>query len=465
MTVVTQVHDEPVTDGGPLRVAVVGAGPAGLYATEALLAAEEVDVRVDLLDRLPTPHGLVRYGVAPDHLHTRRAADRLEPVLDDPRVRFRGGVRLGVDVSRDELLTGYSAVLYATGSSAARRLGVTGEDLRRSVAATDLVAWYSADPDVPVAPLDLTGVRRVAVVGVGNVALDVARLLLRGRDALSATDVPEHVLDALGGPAERGASDVEEVVVLGRRGPQHATFTPPELPELGEMDGVAARLRPPEVPEAPDDDSPRAARANLKILRTWPSDEPAPDARRLLLRFWTRPVEVLDDGSGGVGGLRVEGTVVGDDGRLRGDGHVEDLDVQAVVRSVGYRGVALPGVPFDDDAGVVPNDQGRVVDADGTPHRGEYVAGWAGRGPTGVIGTNRGHARTAVAALVGDAAAGLLEPAAGPDVDALLEGRGVRPVDAAGWRRIDVAEQAAGAPNGRGRVKVHDAAELRRVAG
>jgi ferredoxin/flavodoxin---NADP+ reductase len=462
-----------------LNVAVVGSGPAGLYAAEALVkqaAALDVAVAVDVLDRLPTPYGLVRYGVAPDHKSIKSIAQYLRKVLESPDVRFVGGVHLGSDVTREDLLSAYDAVIYATGAMRDRRLGIDGEDLPGSYAATDFVNWYCGHPDIDLSTFVLEA-ESVAVIGVGNVAVDVARILARDPNELHSTDVPQPVLDAL------HASKVREVHMIGRRGPAHAKFTTKELRELGELPGVDVVVHADEADLSTFDlagegaalvESDRRVRGNMVAISGWGAGAGVKDgngARRLTVRFWLRPVEIL--GTDRVTGLTLERTRIDTDGTFGGTGEYETLDAQMVLRSVGYQSVPLPGVPFDARACVVPNAVGRVLDADGTPLPGEYVAGWLKRGPTGVIGTNKSDAAETVRALLEDLVpgadtdavprAGLLKyreaaeavPAGESPLAALLAGRGVSPVSYAEWLRIETAEADLAKELGRGeRVKL-----------
>jgi ferredoxin/flavodoxin---NADP+ reductase len=421
-----------------LRVAVVGSGPAGLYTAEALikqaaLLPAPVRVRVDVLDRLPTPYGLVRYGVAPDHKSIKSVANYLRRVLESPDVRFVGGVELGVDFTREELLEVYDAVVYATGAMRDRRLGIDGEDLPGSYAATDFVNWYCGHPDVDAAAFTLDATS-VAVIGVGNVAVDVARILVRDPAELEATDIPEPVMDAL------RASRVREVHVIGRRGPAQAKFTTKELRELGELAGVVVTVPSAELALTGGFDSSeesaelaaadRRVRGNLVAMTGWDADVVASAAaeaeasasgasasraeaaagaqppRQLRLRFWLRPVEIEKSAEGTVGGLRLERTRLSDSGVFEGTGEFETIPVQMVLRSVGYQSVPLPDVPFDGRACTVPNAAGRVLSEAGEVLPGEYVAGWLKRGPTGVIGTNKADAAETVQALLADLAGG-----------------------------------------------------------
>jgi ferredoxin--NADP+ reductase len=470
-----------------LNVAIVGSGPAGLYAAEALVKQTAalpapVPVRVDVLDRLPTPYGLVRYGVAPDHKSIKSIAQYLRKVLESPGVRFAGGVHLGEDVTREDLLSAYDAVIYATGAMRDRRLGIPGEDLPGSYAATDFVNWYCGHPDVDPDAFTLDA-ESVAVIGVGNVAVDVARILARDPAELHATDVPQPVLDAL------YASKVREVHMIGRRGPAHAKFTTKELRELGELPGVEVVVHAQEADLAAFDqagegaalaESDRRVRGNLVTILKWSQDgsagpSPSGHSRRLTVRFWLRPAEIL--GTERAEGITLERTAIDPGGTFGGTGELETLPVQMVLRSVGYQSVPLPGVPFDPRASIIPNALGRVLGPDGSPLPGEYVAGWLKRGPTGVIGTNKSDAAETVRCLLEDLAGapgadetdlprpGMLrypDGAAAADaaqwpLASVLAGRGIAPVSYAEWLRIETAEADLAKALGRGeRVKLHN---------
>jgi ferredoxin/flavodoxin---NADP+ reductase len=472
-----------------LNVAVVGSGPAGLYTAEALVKhsaalPDPVRVRVDVLDRLPTPYGLVRYGVAPDHKSIKSISEYLRKVLESPDVRFIGGVHFGQDVTRADLLSAYDAVVYATGAMRDRRLGIPGEDLPGSYAATDFVNWYCGHPDVGPAAFTLDA-ESVAVIGVGNVAVDVARILARDPADLHTTDVSQPVLEAL------QASRVREVHMIGRRGPAYAKFTTKELRELGELSGVEVAVPAGEAELDTFDasgtgaelaESDRRVRGNMVMIRKWAEGEGrAADgpARTLTLRFWLRPVEITGDER--VTGLTLERTRLDENGVFQGTGELETLDVQMVLRSVGYQSVPLDGVPFDERNAVVPNDQGRVLGPDGAPLPGEYVSGWLKRGPTGVIGTNKSDAaetvRSLLADLLGDEAVdvplprpGMLRyPAAGGSdpaddgaqdgktaLEQMLADKGIRPVSYEEWLLVEAAEAELARSLGRGdRVKLH----------
>jgi NADPH-dependent glutamate synthase beta subunit-like oxidoreductase len=442
----------------PLRIAVVGAGPAGIYAADALTRQDAVPVAVDLLDRLPTPFGLVRHGIAPDHPKMRAIRDTLHRSLEHPLVRFVGNVDVGVDIPLEELRRHVDAVIYTYGASLDRQLGIEGEQLPGSLAATDLVAWYTGHPDADRARVEaaLAGVRSVVVIGVGNVALDVARVLARTPEELESTDMPQHVLDVL------AAAPVEEVTVLGRRGPAQATFTTQELRELDGLADATVLVEPTDLELDPGSEeraaTDRNVSRNLAVLRGWADHTAAVGRVRLGLRFFRRPVRLL--GTDRVTGVEVERTAVDGDGRAMGTGEVEVFPADLVVRSVGYRGIPLPGLPVDERSGTVPNETGRVL-RDGQPSPGEYVAGWIKRGPSGVVGHNKHDARETVAALLADAADGVLR-AAGPvdDLVAELVARGAEPVLLDDWRAIDAAETALGATRGRARTTLHERESL-----
>ncbi len=440
-----------------LRVAVVGSGPAGVYAASAL--TQHGDVAIDVLDRLPCPYGLVRYGVAPDHLKIKSISAALRAVLEHPAVRFLGNVEVGRDVTLAELHDHYDAVLFSSGAAVDRRLDVPGEDLPGSDSATDFVAWYCGHPDAPVDHFTLDA-RSVAVIGVGNVAVDVTRILAKSADELRSTDVPDHVLEVL------QRSQVQDIHMIGRRGPVQAKFTTKELRELGELANADILVDPRELEL--DEESQRAIgaeralRRNLEVLQEWARRRPEGRPRRIHVRFLLRPVEVL--GTTRVSGLRLERTRLDGTGNVTGTGQMCTLDAQLVLRSVGYRGLPVPGMPFSEWTGIIPNSAGRVL-RDGVPVPGEYVAGWIKRGPTGVIGTNKNDASETVAALLADAPALPPAPVRDPDaLPALLAARGVDVVTWQGWQAIDAAEAALGRAQGRQRVKIAHRAELLRAA-
>ncbi|MFI0815924.1 FAD-dependent oxidoreductase [Streptomyces sp. NPDC021098] len=438
-----------------LRVAVVGSGPSGVYAAQALVQQQALpEVSVHVLDRLPCPYGLVRYGVAPDHEKIKSLQNTLRAVLEHPRVSFLGNVHVGPPPLVPHRLLGlYHAVVYCVGAATDRRLGVPGEELPGSFSATEFVSWYSAHPDAPGDAFAL-GARSAVVVGVGNVALDVARILARGAEELRPTDVPHLALGAL------ADSRVADVHVVGRRGPSQAKFTTKELRELGSLTGADVLVAPEELALDPayGDPSglPAANRRNVEVLRDWARRAPMGRPRRIHLRFFLRPAALL--GEGAVRAVRFERTAPDGRGGVAGTGVFEDIEAQLVLRSVGYRGVPLPGLPFDEGRGTVPNAAGRVL-RDGVPAPGEYVAGWIKRGPTGVIGTNRPCAKETVASLLADADVLAARPVA-EDPLAALRAAGVEPVEWTGWLRIEAAEATLGEALGRTRVKIPDWTEL-----
>jgi ferredoxin/flavodoxin---NADP+ reductase len=442
--------------GRPLRVAVIGSGPAGFYAAGALLGAD-VPVEVDVFDRLPTPWGLVRLGVAPDHPQLKTVSRAFEKIAAQPGFRFLGNVEVGRDLTHDELSRLYDAVIYSYGSAADRRLGIPGEDLRGSWAATELVAWYNGHPDYQHLEFDLASAERVVVVGNGNVALDVARMLALTHEELAPTDATDESIEAI------TASAIREIVVLGRRGPVQAAWTATELHEMGELAGADIVVDPAELEldsasEAELADASNIVKRNMEILREFAARAAEGKPRRIVLRFRVSPVEIL--GEERVEGIElVRNELVPDEKgsvRARATDDRETLAVGLVFRSVGYRGLPSPGVPFDEASGTMPNEGGRLLGADGRPVAGVYCAGWIKRGPTGVIGTNKKDATETVEALLADAEAGAIGGSAEPAeaVDVLLAERGIDAVVYSGWEAIDAAERRRGEPLGRPRVKL-----------
>ena len=433
----------------PKRVAIVGAGPSGIFAAQALLA--HPGIAVDLYDRLPTPFGLLRYGVAPDHTSIKGVGDSLAKVFDSPAIRFLGLVDFGKDVTRKQLLGAYHAVIYAAGASEDAEMAVPGENLPGSESARSFVAWYSGHPDAR--PFRLTGVRSIVTVGVGNVAVDVSRILCKTAAELSPTDMPDPVLNELRAHVAR------DVWMVGRRGPQHASFTTPELRELLTLPHVQ-----PVVHDALDDIDlttlERRPRANIEALKA-AAERSVPDASmRLHLLFWHRPIEV--EGHRRVSGITLERTTLDADGRLVGTGEERTIECELVMRAIGYRGRALDGVPFDADRGIIPNQAGRVTDARGRILRREYAVGWIKRGPTGVIGTNKRDAVETVAAVLADLPE--TEPVVLEPVDSLLRRTGIRPTSYEDWMRIDAAESELGGRFGRARTKIASWSELLDIA-
>jgi ferredoxin/flavodoxin---NADP+ reductase len=450
--------------GAGRRVAVVGAGPAGFYCTEQLLA---LGFEVDLLDLLPTPFGLVRAGVAPDHPKIKSVTRMYEKTAKRPGFRFFGGVALGTDVTRDELLDRYHAVVYAVGTADDNRLGIPGEDRPGSHAATRFVAWYNGHPEARDETFDLS-VERAVVVGNGNVALDIARMLVLEPDELAATDTADHALEVL------AASRVEEVVLLGRRGPAQGAWTNPELRELGELRRAEPVVDPAELEL--DEHSRRwleseagpTAKRNYELLRTYAERPPSGADRRIVLRFLRSPVELLGEGTDGpVTGMRVVRNRIepGPDGTLRAvaTDREEVFPCGLVIRCIGYRGRALPGVPWDERQGLIRNAGGRVCGEDGEPLPGEYAVGWIKRGPSGVIGTNKKDAADTVGKIVDDAQHGRLREPAEPDAEATgawLRACAPGVVEWNGWEAIDAHECRLGEPAGRPRVKLVTLDEL-----
>lgn len=455
-----------------LRIAVVGSGPSGVYTAQALVRQPLLPgILVDVLDRLPAPYGLVRYGVAPDHEKIKSLQNTLRSVLEHERVRFLGNVEVGAHGLTPERLLGlYHAVVYCVGAARDRRLGIPGEELAGSHSATDFVSWYSAHPDAAPADFGL-GARSVVVIGVGNVAVDVARVLARGAEDLRPTDVPHRALGALAGSA------VRDVHMVGRRGPSQAKFTTKELRELGALPAAEVRVEPADLaldpayaPVRPPARStaegavqapaagaplPLAAvnRRNVEVVRGWADRPDQGRARRIHLRFFLRPVELLGT-DGRVTAVRFERTAPDKRGGVRGTGTYEEIEAGLVLRAVGYRGVPIPGLPFDETAGTVPQLAGRVLRY-GVASPGEYVAGWIKRGPTGVIGTNRACAKETVVSLLADAPALSARRITADPLDA-LRAAGHRPVEWPGWLAIEDAEAALGASLGRRSVKIPD---------
>jgi ferredoxin/flavodoxin---NADP+ reductase len=424
---------------GALRVAVVGSGPAGFYAAGALLAAD-VPAEVDMIERLPTPWGLVRLGVAPDHPKIKSVSRAFEKIALQPGFRFLGNVEVGRDIEHGELLDLYDAVVYAVGAQSDRRMGIPGEDLPGSWAATEFVAWYNGHPDFQHLEFDLSADRAV-VIGNGNVAVDVARMLALTPEELGPTDTTDAAIEAFVN------AGIREIVMVGRRGPAQAAFTTPELHELGELAGADVIVDPSDLEDAEPHDT--NSERNLAVLRDYAARTPEGKPKRLVLRFLLSPVAITGDGRVEAIELarnRLEADAAGTLRAVATDEH-ETLTTGIVFRSVGYRGVALPGVPFDEDTGTIPNEGGRV-------EPGVYVAGWIKRGPSGVIGTNKKDAAETVDLLLEDLRDAPRKGHQVEEVEALLLDRGVRLVVYEGWASIDELERAAGEPLGRPRVKL-----------
>lgn len=435
-----------------LKVAVVGSGPAGFYAADALLRAP-LPVAVDLFERLPVPFGLVRYGVAPDHQSIKRVQVAFERTAQLPGFRFLGNVEIGRDLAVEELRRGYHAVLLATGAALDRRLDIPGEDLEGSYAATALVGWYNGHPD-HVSRKFALGAERAVVIGMGNVALDVARLLLRDPAELAKTDIAPAALAAL------TESRVREVVLLGRRGPGQAAFDQGELEAIADLPDIGVEVDG----DFTLDDDPAleaSARKNVAYLARLSAQARSERPRCLRLRFLASPLEILGRG-GRVGALRIEDNRlagVGAHARAEPTGHLWELPTELVIRSVGYRGLPVPGLPFDPKRNVIPSSAGRVTSLAGEPQIGLYTAGWIKRGPSGLIGTNKADAKETVDLLLRDAEAlAAITPTL--DVDGLLASRGVKVVSFADYRRIDAVEKARGEARGKVRDKLEHVSDM-----
>jgi ferredoxin--NADP+ reductase len=421
-----------------MRVAVVGSGPAGFYAAGALLSAEP-PAEVDMIERLPTPWGLVRLGVAPDHPKLKTVSRAFERIAEQRGFRFLGNVEVGRDLHHADLVRLYDAVVYAVGAQTDRRLGIPGENLPGSWAATEFVAWYNGHPDYQQLEFDLC-VERAVVIGNGNVALDVARMLALTHDELAPTDATDASIAAI------EASPMKEIVVVGRRGPAQAAFTTPELQEMGELAGADVVVDPADL-EGADPQGTNAER-NLAVLQELAARGPEGKPRRVVFRFFHSPVAIL--GEDRVEGIELVRNVLDENQHAVPTEEHETLPCGLVFRSVGYRGVELPGVAFDPVSGTIPNEGGRIGP-------GVYCAGWIKRGPTGVIGTNKKDATETVELLLADAAAGRFDPkpdASAAAVDELLAERGIHVVEYDGWTAIDGVERAAGEKSGRPRVKL-----------
>jgi ferredoxin--NADP+ reductase len=461
------------SDQSPVRVAVIGAGPAGFYAAGHLLKDSEGRIEVDMLERLPTPWGLVRSGVAPDHPKIKSVTRVYEKTAAHDRFRYFGNVELGRHVSREELLAHYHAIVYATGAPTDRPLGIPGEELPGSWPATEFVGWYNGHPDHPDLDFDLSR-ERALVIGNGNVALDVARMLVLAPDELDPTDTADHALHAL------RHSSVREVVVVGRRGPAQAAFTNPELRELGELADADVLVDAAELERAlavPEPHESATAKQNVALLREYAArsaqaaaSPPAGGRRRIVLRFLLSPLELTAGPDGRVAAVTLARNelVAGPHGSLRAQptGERETIPAGLVLRAIGYRGIAPPGVPFDAERCVIRNERGRVLGERG-PLPGEYTVGWIKRGPTGVIGTNKKDAQETVDAIFEDLAAARLNEPPAPDpaeLDQTLRERQPDLVTYAAWSEIDRHERQRGEPHGRPRVKLTRIEDMLRVA-
>ncbi len=452
-----------VTRESNYRVAIVGAGPAGFYTAESLLK-EHQGASVDLLDRLPTPYGLVRYGVAPDHHRMKSVAEMLARTGRHERARFLGNVEFGRDLDLSDLLRHYHAVVFAVGASQDRSLSIPGEHLPGSLSATEFVAWYNGHPDYRHLTPDL-GADTAVVVGLGNVAVDVTRILAKSVDELRTTDIADHALEQL------AESRIRDVIMLGRRGPAQARFTTKELRELGELEAADIVVEPAELELDPysemEAQSDNIVLRNLQVLQSFRDQAQRGKQRRVHLRFLRSPVELL--GTDRVEALRVErNELLGAPGlglSASGTGEFETLETGLVLRSVGYRGTELPGVPFSSERAVIPNDRGRVLDGpDGAAVPGLYTVGWIKRGPSGVIGSNKADGMETAASMLADEPRELDPAAADPAaIDRLLASRGVRPVTFADWERLDRIESERGEKSGRPRVKLTSIEDMLRA--
>ncbi|MBK8906086.1 MAG: FAD-dependent oxidoreductase [Anaerolineaceae bacterium] len=447
------------SDTNPLRVAIVGAGPAGFYTAERLFKEKNIHITIDMYDRLPTPFGLVRNGVAPDHQKIKSVTKVFDRLAAKPEFRFFGNVELGSDISVEDLRQHYHQIVYTTGAQTDRYLDIPGIELKNSHPATEFVAWYNGHPDFRNYEFDLSQ-ESVAVIGVGNVAVDVARILCRTREELLETDIADYALEAL------SSSNVKEVYMIGRRGPAQAAFTPPEAKELGELIGADTIVLPEEaeldpLSQASLADADRGTMRNIEIIQGLSEREPAGKPKRLILRFLVSPTELIGNEAGEVVAMRMaknelyqteSGTL-----RSRTTDQVEEIPVGLVFRSIGYMGVPLPGVPFHERWGVILNEKGRVLNPDSNePVLGEYTAGWIKRGPSGVIGTNKPDAAETAECMLEDFADGKTLNPAQPELEAatqMVQQKKPNYVSYEDWLRLDELETAAGAEQGRPRVK------------
>jgi len=445
-----------------LRLAIVGAGPAGIYAADILLKAEkQFDVSIDLFEQLPAPYGLVRYGVAPDHPRIKGIINALREVLDSGQIRLFGNVLFGRDITLDDLKKHYNAVIFSTGSIRDAALAVPGIDLEGSYGAADFVSWYDGHPDFPREwPLDASS---VAVIGNGNVALDVARMLAKHADDLLPTEIPANVYEGL------KASPVTDVHVFGRRGPAQVKFSPLELRELGELNDVDMIVYDEDFDY--DEASKTAIASNKqvfvidKVLTQWRARETGSASRRLHLHFHAKPLEITSDDNGRVASIKYERTEPDGEGGTRGTGEIREIEIQALYRAVGYFGSPLDGVPFDEKRGVIPNREGQVIDDNDEQVHGVYATGWIKRGPVGLIGHTKSDAMETIKHVVNDQANWWAPTHPEEEsVTALLEERGVEFTNLDGWHNLDEHEKALGEPHGRTRIKVVDREEMVRAS-
>ncbi len=451
------------------RVAIIGSGPAGFYTAEHLLKKSPYEVEIDMYDKLPTPHGLVRSGVAPDHQKIKSVSKVFDRIALSPNFRFFGNVEFGKHITLEDLKRFYNQIVFATGAQSDRKMGISGEDLIGSHTATEFVAWYNGHPDYADLEFDLS-VDSVAIIGVGNVAVDVARILCRSKNELMKTDVADYALEAL------SKSNIKTVYMLGRRGPLQAAFTNPEIKELGNLEEATVKTLSEEVRLDPltreylEQSSDHALRKKIEILQQF-SLEQLNKKKTLYIRFLLSPVEIIGDSEGRVSKLRVvrnelykveDGSI-----RARPTDRFEELDVGLVFRSIGYKGVPLPGVPFDEDKGVIPNEKGRVIEGESSkPMLGIYVAGWIKRGATGVIGTNKTDAMQTVECMLEDMEKGVYiqtEQCSSEDIKEFVRSRVPNFVTYREWLKIDELERERGKQQGRPRVKYTSIPEMLEV--
>ncbi len=456
----------------PLRVAIVGAGPTGFYAAEHLFKRKELTVEIDMFDRLPTPFGLVRAGVAPDHQKIKSVTKVFSRTAKKPGFRFFGNIDFGREVTLEDLRNHYHQIIYCTGAQTDRYLNIPGADLQGHHPATEFVAWYNGHPDYRDYEFDLS-VETAVVIGIGNVAMDVARILARSKDELAKTDIADYALEALAN------SSIKKIYILGRRGPAQAAFTTPEIKELGEMEDADIFVLPEEGeldPLSQEDLSAGADRGTarkVQIIQSYIDNKPSGKSKEIYLRLLVSPIEMVGDENGRLTGMRLvhnelyateAGTL-----RPRPTEKFEDIEAGIAFRSVGYRGVPLPGVPFNDSWGVILNEDGRVIDPDGgKPVTGEYTAGWIKRGPSGVIGTNKPDALETVEKMVADLAAGkFLNPKhpSADEAEEMIRQRQPNFFSFADWEKLDEIEVAKGEESGRPRVKFTSVEEMMEAVG
>ncbi len=457
------------TESNPLRVAIIGSGPAGFYTVSNFLKQKELHCEFDMFDRLPTPFGLVRAGVAPDHQKDKSVQRAYDKSAQNPNFRFYGNVEYGTDITLADLKKHYHQVMFTTGAPFDRNLGVPGEDLQGSFSATEFVAWYNGHPDFADREFDLTQ-ESVAVVGIGNVAMDVARILCKTHDELAVTDIADHALEALKN------SNVKNVYILGRRGPAQAAFTPPEIKEMGEFEDADVTVPADEAEldaasqKLLDEGGDKNAVKNVEKVQEYAARPNEGKTKQLTIRFLVSPTELIgEDGKVTAIKLVKNELVASDDGsiRPRATDQEETIPVGLVFRSVGYKGNPLPDIPYHESWGTILNEAGRVVDDSGANVTGLYTAGWIKRGPSGVIGTNKTCAQETVGCMVEDLAAGNINEPEDPSVDgaaALVASRVSDAISYDEWQKIDAEEVSKGEAQGRPRVKFTRVAEMLEVA-